>query len=114
MDYKVIGVFLLGMVVRLGIPVGITILLMRWLARLDARWQDEARHDARILAAGTRARNTGCWDVKHCTPEQKEKCLAYARKETPCWQVYRRENGALRESCLGCVVFKEAPIPITS
>jgi hypothetical protein len=58
--------------------------------------------------------NTGCWDVKHCTPEQKAKCPAYAHKETPCWQFYRQKNGALREGCIGCDVFKQAPVPIAS
>lgn len=114
MDFGELGFFLLGLVVRLGIPIGITFLVARWLAQLDARWQDEARRDALLLPLGTQVRNTGCWDVKHCTPEQKAKCPAFARKEIPCWQIFRLENSALREKCIECNVFKDAPVPIAS
>jgi hypothetical protein len=114
MDFNELGLFLLGLLLRLGIPVGITLLVVRWLARLDARWQDEARREELRLSLGAQVHNTGCWDVKHCTPEQKAKCPAFASKEIPCWQVFRQANGALRERCIGCNVFKDAPVPITS
>jgi hypothetical protein len=107
MDINAVGLVILGIVVRLGIPAGATVLLVRWLSRLDARWQTEARQPDTV-----RARNTGCWDVNHCTSEQKAKCPAYARKEIPCWQAFRQSNGVLRENCIGCNVFKEAPLPV--
>jgi len=112
MDFRDLGLVLFGLVVRLGIPVGITLLVVRWLAGLDARWQAEARRDALRLSSGTRVGNIGCWDVKHCKPEQIAKCPAFAHKETPCWQLFRQKNGALREGCIGCDVFKTAPVPV--
>lgn len=111
MDINGVGLVILGIVVRLGIPVGITVLLIRWLRQLDARWQTEARQGAQVQSNRVQARNTGCWDVNRCTSEQKAKCPAYARQETPCWQVFRQSNGVLRENCIGCNVFKEAPLP---
>ncbi len=112
MDLNDIVYFLLGLIARLGIPVALTVLLARWLARLDARWQEEARRGVQPLPGANLIRNTGCWDVKHCAPEQKAKCLAFARQEIPCWQVFRQKNGALREGCTGCVVFVKAPVPV--
>jgi hypothetical protein len=107
MDIKEITFLILGLVVRLGIPLGLTLLLIRWLGCLDARWREEARHEAQLLSSGTPC-NPGCWLVKRCLLEQIVKCPAFARKETPCWQVFRQKNGALRESCLSCVLFKTA------
>lgn len=34
---------ILGLILRVGIPVGITLLLGRFVHRLDARWQAEAK-----------------------------------------------------------------------
>jgi len=39
---EAIGVTLIGLVVRFGIPIVLTILIVMWLRRLDARWQLEA------------------------------------------------------------------------
>ena len=114
MDINEIAYFLLGLVARLGIPLGITILMVRWLARLDARWQEEAHRGAQPLPGVSLIRNTGCWDVKHCTSEQRAKCPAFAHQQIPCWQVFRQKNGALRDGCIGCDVFIKAPVPIAS
>jgi hypothetical protein len=114
MDLSGIGLFLIGLLLRLGIPIGVTLILVRWLSRLDARWQEDARRDAEVMASTSRARNTGCWDVRHCPPEQKTRCPAFAHKEIPCWQLFRQKNGTLREGCLGCRVFREAPVPVVS
>jgi hypothetical protein len=51
-----------------------------------------------------------CWKIKDCPPEQRANCAA-ASSPLPCWQVYRRPNGYLREECISCGVFIEAPIP---
>lgn len=114
MDLETISVFLLGMLIRLGIPAGFTILVIAWLARLDSKWQEEAETAAGPVPARREIRNPGCWDVMACTPEQKAKCPAFVRQEIPCWQVFREKNGALREGCLGCSVFRKAPVPVSS
>jgi hypothetical protein len=113
MDVIEIIFLILGLVVRLGIPLGITLLLIRWLGRLDARWREEARHEDQFLATGAPC-NPGCWLVRRCLPEQIAKCPAFAHKETPCWQVFRQKNGALRESCLTCVLFKTASVTLNA
>ena len=95
---------LIGLLVRLAIPILVTALLIVLLRRLDAHWQKEAHLPALVVA------KPECWKVKGCTPEQRADC-AGAKSPLPCWQAYRLPNGYLREECLTCKVFTEAPAP---
>jgi hypothetical protein len=96
----------LGVLLRVGIPVLITIFLVRWLRGLDERWQAEAHTET------TQAQNIGCWEIKGCTAEQRATCQAYANQDTPCFQVFRDTNGNLKEECIGCQVFRETPMAV--
>jgi hypothetical protein len=102
--------FILGMVLRIGIPVGATALLVWLLHRLDARWQNQAEQEG-IPTGQNLAADPGCWDIKNCSPEARRTCKAFAHPETPCWQELRSGDGNLQEKCLKCRVFKEAPVP---
>jgi hypothetical protein len=95
---------LIGLLIRLAIPIVLTALLIVLLHKLDARWQAEAQLP---LPA---SQNIECWKVKGCRPEQRRNCVA-AKSNLPCWQTYRLPNGYLREECLACKVFTEAPLP---
>lgn len=102
--------FVLGLLLRIAIPAVLTVLLVRWLRRLDANWQAEAEQE--IAASGVvRIGNRGCWKIMGCSEEKRAGCKAYAHADLPCWQVYRNGSGELREQCLGCQVFTEAPVP---
>lgn len=96
-----------GIVIRLAIPIGITALAILFLRRLDTRWQAEAKEQ--LLQPVVE--KTKCWEIKGCSPERRTTCVGYQSKE-PCWQTFREENGHLQERCLGCEVFKEAPLPV--
>jgi len=105
--------FLIGILLRIGIPVGVTAVLIRWLRSLDTQWQEQASREG--AAMGLRqVVNCGCWKTMNCSAEKRSQCPAYARQEIPCWQVSRSKNGALQEKCLDCRVLKEAAIPVTS
>ena len=99
----------LGFLLRLGIPALITIFLVRWLRRLDERWQAEAEMET------TPAKNIGCWEIKDCPAEMRATCKAYPNQDIPCFQVSRDPNGNLKDGCIGCQVFRDSPIavPIT-
>ena len=99
-------IFLTGVVLRLGIPIAVTALVIYLLRRLDARWQAEAKKPPLPLAI----KKPECWKVKGCTLEQRRNCPAFASDE-PCWQVNRQPNGYLKEECLACDVFRKAPLP---
>ena len=103
--------FILGMVLRIGVPVAVTAFLIWWFHQLDARWQGLAEQDE-ISSGQMLVANRGCWDINKCAPENRGKCRAFAHPEMPCWQVFRSGDGALQERCLGCKVFREAPVPM--
>jgi hypothetical protein len=102
-------VVMLGFLLRLAIPIVITILLVVLLRNFDKRWQASAEA---IAFAAPKPRNPGCWDVKHCSAEQRATCNAYAHPDTPCWQLKRNSQGLLQQECLGCSVFSQA-VPAT-
>lgn len=101
-------ILVLGGVLRLGVPLALTILLAWWLRRLDARWQREGE----VLQA-QRARRPAltppCWETRNCPPERRAACPAFTQTETPCWQIFRDPRGELRATCLDCNVFRGAP-----
>lgn len=105
---ETLGVLVLGIVVRFVLPIGITALLVWYFRRLDQRWQMEAK----LAANRPMPKNPGCWKINKCSAEKRAKCRAYANPDKPCWQVYRTTDGLLQERCLGCDVFKKAPIPV--
>ncbi len=91
-----------GLLLRLAIPIAGTILLIYLLRKLDAHWQAEAQLPP--------VHKTECWKIKDCSSEQKKNCAA-AASPLPCWQVFRQPNGYLREQCISCGVFVDAPVP---
>ena len=95
---------LAGFLLRLAIPIVLTVLLIIILRKLDSRWQVEANHQALSI------QKPECWKIKGCTPEQIQNCPA-SKSSLPCWQVYRLPNGYLNDECLSCSVFIEAPVP---
>ncbi len=99
---------LTGLVIRLAIPIGITLIAIMILRKIDARWQKEA--EQLPLPA---AKKPHCWEINQCNAEAMENCPAPA-SSLPCWQVHRLNNGYLDEQCLTCKVFLQAPpVPVT-
>ena len=97
-------VLITGMLIRLAIPIALTALLIFLLRKLDAHWQAEAQLPQPVM------QDIECWKLKNCTPEQRNACVAY-QATLPCWQAKRMPNGYLREECLSCEIFTEAPMP---
>ncbi len=106
---------LLGLLLRYGVPIGITALLAWLLTRLDARWQEQAdRRQVPLSTLGAEVRQVRCWETTECPRETRENCPAYAEPSVPCWQVFRKRDGRMREDCFTCQVFVEAPVPTTT
>lgn len=102
-----------GLLLRIGLPVGITFFLVQWLRKLDFRWQKESDQEMKAVGAIVPS-NCGCWEKRGCTPECQKTCKAYTHPEAPCWQVFREETGWLKESCLTCSVFLNASVPVAA
>jgi hypothetical protein len=98
--------FMTGIVIRIALPVAVTLIAVWVLSRLDKRWQKETDANPNLVVAGPR--NPGCWDTHNCSAEDRAKCTAYSHPETPCWQIRRDQRGFLQETCLGCEVFQNA------
>jgi hypothetical protein len=104
---SVIGAFML----RLGVPVAITIGAVHLFRRLDIRWQtqDWQHWTARLEAAGgvtarkwlSRLANR-CWDENSCEPSAVAKCSAHAHQSIPCWMARRAAEGLLPAKCHQC------------
>lgn len=104
-----------GFLLRLGIPLMLTAVLVRWLQWLDARWQlqaEQARRRAGLSLLKPSVYRPVCWEVRGCPPERRANCAAFAQPETPCWQTFRDDRRHLRAACLECVVFRQAPAPV--
>ena len=92
-----------GLLLRLAIPIAVTALVIYFLRKLDTRWQSEAQLTVLV-------EKPECWKVKGCTPEQIKNCAA-GQSPLPCWQAKRLPNGYLRDECISCEVFLNAPNP---
>jgi len=102
---------LLGLTVRFGLPILMTVLVIIGLRKLDENWQSTASSPS-LAMARVQVENSGCWQSKGCSVEQRQQCAAYNCQEMPCWQVFRDSHGQLKEACLGCEVFRTAPVPV--
>lgn len=95
-----------GITLRLAIPIILTGIAIFILRRLDNHWQAEAEEQLQLPVV----EKVNCWEIKNCAPETRASCAGY-QSEQPCWQAFRSNAGYLRDSCLECEVFKEAPVP---
>lgn len=101
---------LAGLLLRLGIPVLLTGAVVYFLRKLDARWQKDSQD--RLAEAVRMVPTIRCWVLNDCPKERMEKCPAYIQSGKPCWQVFRNKDGQLQEKCLGCEVFRDAPVGV--
>lgn len=95
---------IVGLLLRLAIPILGTVLLVYFLRKLDARWQAEAQLQQQAIE------KSECWKIKGLSSQRAENLEANP-SEVPCWQVNRLPNGYMRDECLSCQVFTEAPVP---
>ena len=102
---------ILGILLRIAVPLLATLLVVFLLKKLDERWKKESD-----IGVGQQVRvgNVGCWELNSCPKEKRALCKAYQNQDTPCWQVFREKNGRLQERCIGCDVFRQAPVPVTT
>lgn len=105
MDTNVILAALLGVFLRLILPLLVTMLAVIGLRALDIRWQKEAERERGLLVRDEEP----CWKEQGLALEEIKARAAASGK--PCWQVHRLSNGYLREACLDCEVFLDAPAP---
>jgi hypothetical protein len=104
-----IGWFLL----RFGLPIIVTVVVCRLFMKIDERWQSEATTYREKAGVEKLIPTVRCWVFNDCPEEKREKCPAYQEQHIPCWQHFRSKNAELKETCIGCGVFRGVPIPVT-
>ena len=100
----------IGLLLRFGIPLGLTLILIKWLRQIDVRWQAESECARRTQPQALVQASPACWQVRNCSLEQRLTCPAYQHPTLPCWQIRRAATGRLPERCLDCAVFRNAPV----
>jgi len=105
-SYSLIAI-LIGLLLRLALPVAVTIVAVYLLRKLDSHWQAQAEQEAGLPVV----EKAPCWDLKNCPAEKRRTCAAISSSQ-PCWQANRRSDGYLQEACLDCAIFRNAPIPV--
>ncbi len=108
------GMFIL----RLGVPLAITVGIGYLLLRLDAKWQAEAwaewessqlEQEEQAQQAAGRATSLvakqPCWELKECSQAVRNQCPAFKQPNVPCWLVRRRAEGRLPAACYDCELF---------
>ncbi len=106
-----VSAMILLVLLRVAIPIAVTITFIKLLKLLDERWKRESDLEgAKVVQVG----NVCCWEINECPAEQRAACNAYNNPDKPCWQVFRERNGRLQERCIGCDVFRNAPVPVTA
>lgn len=106
----IVGMFVL----RLGVPLAITLAVGYGLHRLDARWEAEARADRNraelpVDVKALKKSERPCWEVKGCNEAQKAECPACRLLDIPCWVARLRTTGLLPFECQGCELFMLSP-----
>ncbi|HEY6073709.1 MAG TPA: hypothetical protein VIV15_10020 [Anaerolineales bacterium] len=104
-SYSLLAI-LIGLSLRLALPVAVTIVAIYLLRKLDLHWQEQAELERNQPVA----EKVQCWDLKDCPIEKQNTCAALTSPQ-PCWQVKRLPNGYMREECLTCAIFRNAPVP---
>ncbi len=102
---------ILLVLLRVAIPIAVTLTFIKLLKWLDERWKEESDLEGDKVA---QVRNVSCWEINECPAEQRAACKAYNNPDKPCWQVFRDKNGRLQERCIGCDIFRHAPVPVTA
>ncbi len=110
----VAGAVLIGFLLRLALPVALTIFIVWALRKLDARWQAQGERQLHAQIALATAQRPSCWEQRGCSPEQRAVCPVCQQSDLPCWLVKRDSKGQLQQACLNCDVFLNAAAPVTA
>jgi hypothetical protein len=121
-DWLLTALAITGMfIVRLGVPLAITLAVGYLLRRLDAKWQAEAW--AQSAASPAQNKNTvlaqqppdnpgsPCWVLKACGASVRAQCAAPQQPQIPCWMARLRAEGRLPPQCYHCDLFAPRPMP---
>ncbi len=101
-DLQPVYYVIAGLILRIAIPIGLTLLLGWFLKQLDARWQEEAKE---IQTTLTNRKQPGsiqpCWEYTNCDASIRDNCPVYDNPGILCWEFFKT-NDTMRSSCQDC------------
>lgn len=128
-----VALIILLFILRLGVPLLITVAIAYGLRRLDAKWQVEAEAEAKAQARAispqtpqpqpSRGSNGNgfplrqpivpimaagqpCWSVKGCSEAARASCAAFHQPNVPCWAARINAEGRLPAGCKDCSLYQ--------
>lgn len=87
-------------VLRIGVPILITLMIGAWLKRLLE--EREAKPEGIPLRLGE---GQHCWDANSNPDTEHAKALAAERPDLPCWLALQVGGAAVTPMCYNCSVF---------
>jgi hypothetical protein len=102
------SVFVLGMfVLRLGVPVAITLALGYWLEKwlqppAEEKPEMRRRMDWVRRAKSTRITQLHCWDLAQGEAARSAESAAVRHPDLPCWLALQMEGYTVRPECFLC------------
>lgn len=112
-ELQITAAVIAGLILRIGLPVGLTFLLAHFLRKLDSRWREEAeqkviekKHLEQQQILLNLWLDQPCYSIMNCSNELKKNCKAYNQRTKPCWEV-NRSNGSMSQRCKDCAYRKE-------
>jgi len=98
-----VSMYLVGLFLRFGVPLGITIMLAWLLKNIDLLWLEEANGERGVRKTDLPSKNQGCW-ILHNLSLENPPC---GDLQEACWKVRVKFEGVLPDQCLDCKYFKE-------
>jgi hypothetical protein len=87
-------------VLRIGVPILITLMIGAWLKRLLEEREEKPETVPVVLKAGQH-----CWDVTKTLDTEQAQAVAAQRPDLPCWLALQVSGAGLKENCYTCPVF---------
>ncbi len=105
-DVAVIGYMF---VLRIGVPLLITLMIGAWLRRLLEEHEPQPAEELARLGP-----DQHCWDVKRSAETDRAKTLAAQRPDLPCWLAMQVGGAPLSDMCRSCPVYaRQSAVPAT-
>ncbi len=108
-------VVLFMFVLRIGVPIAITLLVGRWLEkklapREEEQMETKSVYTTRVTRSGGKIIQIHCWDLKRCERAKLAQCAAHQRPDLPCWLALQANGDKLRAECFSCALYKPQSI----
>lgn len=97
------SLYLAGLFLRFGVPLGFTIILAWLLRNMDLHWLEKADEEKGQVNSTKEQLPEGCWIIHNLSKDD----LTGMELHDTCWKVRMRFEGVLPDQCLECQYFKE-------